>query len=466
MAMLYMVLFATMALGFYSTVTTAVALAKNDQKSSRAMLAAESGIQFMRYHLAHVTIPPLVTESSAVMEELFNDLTARLKDTGNLANGAYTVGLSDDKTQISIPVEAGAYITTDSTDNSGFAIIIKEQAGNIICKVLGRTGTGSYSTAKGVSLDFTRRELETNLFDNAVASRGYVKMVKGTLSGVGGISPNTIANIMSAADTSGGTPITMSGGTVGGTLGVVYGSAEEITSPVPFTSVMATVTGGSVSGTSNMTTIWNKYIVDVVPPEFPIIDTTAYAPYATNPYVAGETVYKNVRIPAGTNPQFAGGTAVQGIMYVETPNVLQFLGDTTLQGFIVWDNDGDSTINKINVLGNFTHSKLPDTGEWGELATITGVAIMAPNTSLTMSGSTESQIQGNVIVGRFENAGANTITFDQGSLVTMDPGMSLIIDTAKSIRWTSTGFFNQPSLGARYSSYYDPVPGTYQELNQ
>ena len=469
MAMLFMVLFAAMALGFYATVTTSVTLARNDQKGSKALLAAESGIQFVRYHLAHVAIPPNTTESSAVMQELYNDISARLTGTGNLAG--MTMSLSSDKKVIAIPAETGAYIATDEIDKSGFAIVIKEQAGNIICKVSGRTGESSYARTRGVSLDFTRLPIETSLFDNAIAARGRIRMEKGTLGGVSGISPNTIANIMSAMteaellSTGGGAALTMTGGSVGGSLGVVSGDAD-ISGEVPVASGLVSVSGGSVHGTSNLTTIWNDYVLDVATPEFPIIDTSSYAQYATNTYVEGMMELKNVRIPANTNPTFEGNVTIQGILYVESPNVLRFRGDTNLQGFIVWDNLGNSSVNQIDMSGNFSHSKLDPSGDWGELATITGVAILAPHTEVVMSGSTESQVHGNMIVGRFENAGANTITFDQGSLVAMDPGNAIHINTSKSLKWTSTGMSNQPSQGVLYSSYYDPVPGSYQELNQ
>ena len=244
MAMLFMVLFAAMALGFYATVTTSVTLARNDQKGSKALLAAESGIQFVRYHLAHVAIPPNTTESSAVMQELFNDISARLAGTANLTG--MTLSISSDKKVISIPAETGAYIAVDEVEKSGFAIVIKEQAGNIICKVSGRTGDSTYASTRGVSLDFTRLPIETSLFDNAVAARGRVRMEKGTLGGVSGISPNTIANIMSAMteaellSSGGGAALTMSGGSVGGSLGVVSGDAD-ISGEVPVAGALVSV---------------------------------------------------------------------------------------------------------------------------------------------------------------------------------------------------------------------------------
>ena len=57
LAMLYLVLFSTLALGFYAATTTAVQVSHNDSQVSRAFLASESGLDFMRYHLSRVSIP-------------------------------------------------------------------------------------------------------------------------------------------------------------------------------------------------------------------------------------------------------------------------------------------------------------------------------------------------------------------------------------------------------------------------
>src|SRR5207249_36921 len=148
MAMLYLTLFATLSLGFYASITTSVQVARNDQRNAKALLAAESGVQFMRYHLANVNIPPA---SPNAMSDLCNDLKARLEGTSNL--GANHVTL--DNNTITIPAEAGSYIKTDSSDNSGFNAVITDHGGNIVCTVTGRSGLNATSVAsKGVSLDF------------------------------------------------------------------------------------------------------------------------------------------------------------------------------------------------------------------------------------------------------------------------------------------------------------------------
>ena len=55
LAMLYLTLMASLALGFYSATNTAVLVSDNEQKVERTRLAAESGLDFARFyrHFGH-----------------------------------------------------------------------------------------------------------------------------------------------------------------------------------------------------------------------------------------------------------------------------------------------------------------------------------------------------------------------------------------------------------------------------
>ena len=64
--MLYLVLFSTMAIGFYATTTMSMQLSANDERIARAELAAESGMDFIRLHLAAVRIPTSATPADAL----------------------------------------------------------------------------------------------------------------------------------------------------------------------------------------------------------------------------------------------------------------------------------------------------------------------------------------------------------------------------------------------------------------
>src|SRR5215217_3531482 len=74
LAMLYMTLFATLALGFYASVTTSVAVAQNEQTTQRALMAAESGLAFMKFNLGTLGVPP-----NTPQDQLFNTVYSLLK---------------------------------------------------------------------------------------------------------------------------------------------------------------------------------------------------------------------------------------------------------------------------------------------------------------------------------------------------------------------------------------------------
>ena len=248
----------------------------------------------------------------------------------------------------------------------------------------------------------------------------------------------------------------MTGGTLGGDIGVVKAG-------------VAAVSGGSVHGTTNLTTIYNTYVKIVTPPEFPAVDTSVFSSYASTPYVSGMTTLQNVRIPAGTGTTasplvLAGHTTVQGILYIESPNVVHFGGNASIEGFVIFENKGTSATNSLRFTGNATVSPVPAGPMFDAVRSITGIAIMAPTTSVTTTGSTDSYFKGNVIVGNFSELGSATIKMDAGSIVTMDAGNSATFN-GNTTRFMSTGILNPPSMGIKYSSKFIPADGTYLELN-
>src|SRR5215207_6899532 len=134
-AMLFLVLIGTLALGFYTSTTTATALARNDRRTAKALMAAESGIQFMRHALANVSIPPTTT-SATLLTELGNDLVADANISGNLMGAAITRSGN----VITIP-----FICTDALENSGFTVTLTDigGVGEVVCTVRGSSGSGA-----------------------------------------------------------------------------------------------------------------------------------------------------------------------------------------------------------------------------------------------------------------------------------------------------------------------------------
>src|SRR6185295_14760712 len=87
LAMLYLTLMASLALGFYSASNTAILVSTNEQRVERARLAAESGLDFARFNLGRVSIPakaPLTQHFSMMCDQM----SQRLNGTGNIENGS------------------------------------------------------------------------------------------------------------------------------------------------------------------------------------------------------------------------------------------------------------------------------------------------------------------------------------------------------------------------------------------
>lgn len=448
LAMIFLTLFAALAIGFYASTSTAVQVAYNDQHGTVALTAADSGMDFMRYQLAHVHIPP-GTAPSQVVDELYNDLQRHINLTGNLRG--MSIGKSGNT--INIPASTDQYIYLDSAGTTAFRATITDWAGEIVVKVTGRyatpamLATGSPSV-RAITMDYTRRTLPTSTFNYAVASKGSVVVSKGSITAVDPAN-NAIATIMSASPTAGS--ITMSGGTVGGDLNIVSGGS-------------AAVSGGTVAGVSNTSLIQQDHVHTVSDPEFPTVDTSVYRQYATNLYQNGVKVQQNIRVPANTDPKFNANDTVQGIIYIESPNRVIFNGNFKLQGFIVFENANDSTSNSLTFKGNVTQSPLPSSPAFDNLRATTGVAILAPTASVYMTGSTDSFVKGSMIVGSFDFRGSADIQIDQGTLMTLNDGANSATFSGKTVKFTATGADNMPTQGLSFSTYYVPKASSYQEI--
>src|SRR5215208_1901277 len=68
LAMLYVIIFSALALGFYATVTVAAQVAHNERRTASAQAAAESAFLFTRYQLSRLDVPVTVTGDELVTD--------------------------------------------------------------------------------------------------------------------------------------------------------------------------------------------------------------------------------------------------------------------------------------------------------------------------------------------------------------------------------------------------------------
>src|ERR1051326_2464476 len=83
LAMMYMVLFSTLALGFYSTTNSASVISDNEVKGARSLAAAESGMDFTRYQLSRLKLPPNTSDTD-LLPAIVTQLGTQLNGTSNM----------------------------------------------------------------------------------------------------------------------------------------------------------------------------------------------------------------------------------------------------------------------------------------------------------------------------------------------------------------------------------------------
>jgi hypothetical protein len=447
LAMLYLVLFGTLAIGFYAATNTQTQIVNNDERAARAQLAAESGMDFMRYQLGRVYIPPEPLPPDQVIVELHGDLTELMGETTNL--GGQDITLTGNT--IHIPANGGS-IALDSEGRSHFRATITDWAGEIVVKVEGLDGATSANRA--ITMDFTRVEHTTTTFDYAIASKGQIVIKKGEVTSVAGVDP-AIATMMSAQPGPDAI-VVQQNGTLGGDISILEGAGVQISN------------GASVGGSTSPAVILSDHVHEVDPPVWPEFDTSVYLPYATTTYTNGAPLV-NIRIPANTNKKFTGNTTIQGIVYIESPNQIEFQGNVNLQGFIVFENEGDDSQNSLLFSGNVTQSPVPNSPQSDPLRATSGVAILAPTAAVKMTGSAssgDSYLRGSLITSTFNYAGAANFQVDRGTIMAMkEEPNAVYIESSKSLKFTATGKGNAPTIGVTYSTFFAPDPTSYQEVS-
>src|SRR5215217_9001922 len=91
LAMLFLVLFSVLSLGFYALITTSVAVSGSEQHAAHAMLAAESGMEYVRYHLGNVHVPPQTSDANLV-QAVYDDLFNLTKNTASMSGQNVGIG--------------------------------------------------------------------------------------------------------------------------------------------------------------------------------------------------------------------------------------------------------------------------------------------------------------------------------------------------------------------------------------
>jgi len=453
-AMMYVVLFSVLALGFYASVTTSAQVAGSEQYASRSMLAAESGMQFIRYMLSQNGVSiPYGTPMDQRFDEVYNDLVSKLSTyTGYSGTVIARVTTATSDTIYIPPDGVGAHNWIYLEDSgSRFRATIDKYGTKLRVKTWGRHINSS--VARCIQLDYDYAQNATSIFNYGVASKG--KIVTGGSAIITGATDATKGSVLSTV-TSDPNPVVIGGKEVSGDI--------SITNPTGTVSY----SGAAVGGTTDPALIAAYHIhKGVTSPDFPTVDSTAFTAFATTNIttVSGST-YTNVYIPANSNLTFSGNTTFKGVLYIKAPNKITFGGNVTIQGTIVVENNAafDMTNNQLNFTGSVTASGMETLDNTvdptGQLRKLTGSFVLAPNFAVNFSGDFGT-VAGSIIGSRISMSG-NAGGTVKGSLINLD-NTQMTLDGSSDVTIASTGTTNYPA-GLFFPGHFSPIPGSYQEV--
>jgi len=443
LAMLYLALIASLAVGFYASTNSAAMVTENEKRTNMALMSCESGMDFMRFHLSQLTIPHGGTATQR-MNALYSQLKSQLENTGNF--GSKTISITG--TTISIPSNSTEYVRLDPTGGEFRATIDNlsvGEDGKIEVKITGRFG--GYEARRAIRMDFVLAENPSQIFNYGLATKGSISTAGSAR--IRGATDPTKGSILTTS--TGANPVSINGKEVSGDISVAG------TGNVTFGG------GASIGGSTDPADIMANHIhTGVTAPEFPTIDTDAFKAYATNVYSGGTTLI-NTRIPANTNPKFNAGVTIQGVLYIETPNNITFGGNVNVQGVIVTQNNplGNLSTNILNFSGNVSAqpvNTLPES--FGDLRTLTGSFLLAQGFQANFTGNFGT-VNGAIVADKVSFGGSAGGTV-MGSIVNLTNN-PLTVSGTSDVIIASTGTTDYPA-GVYFSSKYSALPDTYEEV--
>jgi len=204
----------------------------------------------------------------------------------------------------------------------------------------------------------------------------------------------------------------------------------------------------------------NHVSVGVSPIEFPVPNPNYFEHYVQNtfdPAVDDTTLdntYENIRIPGGTNPTFSGSTTLNGIVFIESPNIVTFTGNVDITGIIVGDGGmcDNSGTNQIIFLGNISNSPvsdLPDEPQFDQLRDETGTFLIAPGFSASFGGSFDT-LNGTIA--------ANGINFFGNAGGTINGSIINYSDTPMTLSSNSDLFLYSSGFNNSHAFLQSPIP--------
>jgi Tfp pilus assembly protein PilX len=305
---LVLVIVSVLAVGLAGVSGVNLQIADNQHQANRAFAGAESGLEVTRYWLGRAKIDSLTTADGyldALVVAVSNDL-----QTHGISNFAVS------------PTGTISVVPLDSLPGYSFQGQWSWNASEPMVLHVTSSGT-SRSMSRTISADFQMRPYRFPIFNYGIATQG--PMVLNGITSFKGATAGWEADTYIGSDSL----LAIDGGKSTSFAGdIVLGSDNAGIDP----SVRV---DGEVS----------HLAANEDPPEFPVPKIEPFRQYATGTVYGPGTDWSaitsltNAVIAAGANPTFdsGGNFGINGILYIEAPNQVMFVGHVNLQGLIVAD---------------------------------------------------------------------------------------------------------------------------------
>jgi hypothetical protein len=368
-AMIFVVIFAALAVSMAAMSGTNVQIASNQHKVDSALGSASSGLDVERYWLSLVKMPSTTPESkylSTIITTMQSDLDA---------NGISNIDLKHTGEILPVTLDSTAGLTFNGQ------LDIDSAYPNILQVI---TTGGDAQIKRTIKAEFNIEPYKHPIFNYGLATKGPLNYTGNPTTSVA--SESWEADIYVESSNS-DTALSVGGNTkFEGNIMVGNPDAD-----VTF--------GGDVviGGDHGQEAIDNHVSIGVDPVDFPEPDTARFITYAngitidstTDLSAPGMNTLVNAKIAAGTNPTFPKGVIIQGILLIDSPNVVTFASNVALQGIIVGLGDwqADPATDRIDVLGNFASGPYPLGAQFDEIRSEVGSSIVAPGFAMSFQGN-------------------------------------------------------------------------------
>lgn len=443
-SLILILIFSALSVSMVTLSGTNIQLAENHYKVNRSIASAESGFNVTRYWLSNISIPGTTSPS-----EKFYQIACSLQNK-LAAEGITNINVSYDSSSITIP-----NVTLDSENGSSFTAVITP----LDTETLQIDVTGVCdSITRTVRAQYGYTERGHTAFDFGVATKGPLSL-SGNVE-LEGYNVSVEASVYIESDNSNLALSIIGNSQIAGNVG--------ISNPIANVDLQGGKAG--IGGETGQEAIDNHVDFGIPPSEFPEPDPSQFALYTTtvidaNTDTSSDATYENVRIAANTNPAFTGNVALKGIVYIETPNVVEFAGNADITGLIVANGniDDDSGENQVHFSGNVTShpvTELAGDVRFDELQDKIGTFVMAPGFHVSFGGNF------NTLCGAIA---ANGIEFYGNAGGIINGSIINFSDEEMSLSGNSRLYFNRSGTNNAPAGFVPEIvleykPDSYSEL--